>query len=139
MDAQRVSFPLTLLLLSSSGNVLPLEAELQYSSTDPLAVVALFDTGEDAPIRWVFARDLLIGGLERRTGDGDVAVYPATGVDGDQAVRIRLRSPDGDALLEAGTDSISQFLAQTWRLVVPGAEGRLLDIDSVLGALLDRG
>ena len=38
---------------------------------DPLAVEALFDDGAPDPVRWVFARDLLAAGLDRRTGEGE--------------------------------------------------------------------
>lgn len=137
MEATSVTHPLTLDLLTASGSVLPLEAEFSYSTTDPLAVVAMFHTGESEPVRWVFARDLLSEGMDHRTGDGDMVVWPAVGVEGAPAVHIRLRSPDGDALLEADAAAVQQFLKLTWALVTPGTEGHLLDVESVLGSLLD--
>jgi hypothetical protein len=136
MDGQTVSYPLALNLLSADGAELPLAAELRYSARDPLAVEALFDAGIDEPVRWVFARDLLSCGLDRRAGDGDVVVWPTNDIDGTRVVHVRLRSPHGDALLEASAEAIQSFLVSTWRLVPPGTEHEHLDIDEVLDALL---
>lgn len=131
-----ISATLTLRLISESI-VLPLQTDFQYSTDDPMAVVAMFDTGEDETVRWVFARDLLNEGLDRRTGEGDIVVWPATDANGQSVVHIRLQSPDGTALIEADSREIEGFLAQTNELVAPGKEGRLIDLDSMLVAILD--
>jgi Streptomyces sporulation and cell division protein, SsgA len=136
MDGQTVSYPIALSLLGADGSALPLAAELRYSVHDPLAVEALFDDGSDELVRWVFARDLLSSGLDRRIGDGDVVVWPTIDVDGVRVVHLRLRSPHGDALLQASADVIQAFLVATWRLVPPGTEHEHLDLDGVLDALL---
>jgi Streptomyces sporulation and cell division protein, SsgA len=136
MDGMTVSYPLALSLLSADGAELLLAAELRYAVHDPLAVEALFDDGSDDPVRWVFARDLLSSGLDRRAGDGDVVVWPTNDTDGIRVVHIRLRSPHGDALLEASADAIQAFLIATWQLVPPGSEHEHLDVDGVLDALL---
>jgi hypothetical protein len=136
MDGTTVSFPLALSLLSTDGGELPLAAELRYSAGDPLAVEALFDDGGEEPVRWVFARDLLSAGLDRRAGNGDVVVWPTNDADGTRAVHLRLRSPHGDALLEASANAIQAFLVATWRLVPPGTEHEYLDVDGVIDALL---
>jgi Streptomyces sporulation and cell division protein, SsgA len=136
MDGPTVSYPIALSLLSGDGAELPLAAELRYSAHDPLAVEALFDDGSDELVRWVFARDLLSSGLDRRAGDGDVVVWPTIDVDGVRVVHLRLRSPHGDALLQASADAIQAFLVATWRLVPPGTEHEHLDVDGVLDALL---
>ncbi|MET8847999.1 SsgA family sporulation/cell division regulator [Amycolatopsis sp. NPDC004625] len=68
-------------------------ADLHYDPADPYAVTLV--TGFT---RWVFARELLAGGLIEPTGDGDVHIRPDTG--GDPAlIVIRLSSPDGEAEL----------------------------------------
>lgn len=136
MEDTSLSYPLSVRMIAANGSVLPLEAELRYSTSDPLAVVALFHTGEPTDVRWVFARDLLAEGLDHRVGDGDIVVWPAQDDDGAPVVHVRLRSPDGDALLELDRTAIASFLDQTWALVTPGSEGRLLNVDTVLGALL---
>lgn len=135
MDGTTVSYPIALSLLSADGAELLLAAELRYSAGDPLAVEALFGGG-DEPVRWVFARDLLSSGLDRRTGDDDVVVWPTIDADGARVVHLRLRSPHGDALLEASADAIQAFLVATWRLVPPGTEHEHLDVDGALAALL---
>jgi len=136
MDRTTVSYPLVLNLLGVDGTARPLDAELRYTAADPLAVEALFDDGSDDPIRWVFARDLLAAGLDQRTGQGDVVIWPTTDADGRPAVHLRLHSPDGDALLEASAPALEAFLAAAWRLVPPGTEHEHISVDDVLDALL---
>jgi hypothetical protein len=136
MDGTTVSYPLALSLLSADGSEVILAAELRFALQDPLAVEALFDDGGDEPVRWVFARDLLSAGLDHRSGDGDVVVWPTIDADGTRAVHVRLRSPHGDALLEASADAIQAFLVATWALVPPGTEHEHLDVENALDALL---
>jgi hypothetical protein len=136
MERSTVSYRLALHLLSTEGDVLPLNAELHYSAEDPLAVEAHFDDGSPDPVRWVFARDLLATGMKELTGDGDVVIWPTVGADGEAAVQMRLNSPHGDALLEASASELDEFLAATWRLVPPGTEHRYMDVEDVITALL---
>jgi Streptomyces sporulation and cell division protein, SsgA len=133
-----VTHALPLHLLSADGPALPLDAQLRYRASDPLAVEALFDAGVAEPVRWVFSRDLLVQGMDRRSGDGDVVVWPATGASGGATVHLRLSSPDGSALLEAPVEAVRDFLADTYRLVPLGHEGDHLDLDATLDQLLDR-
>ncbi|MGH8825549.1 MAG: SsgA family sporulation/cell division regulator [Jiangellaceae bacterium] len=136
MNHATVSHHLALNLLSADGHDLLLVAELRYSAQDPLAVEALFDDGSPDPVRWVFARDLLAAGLHRRTGGGDVVVWPTQDAEARPAVHLRLRSPHGDALLEAPADALEEFLAATARVVAPGTEYDHLDVDGALESLL---
>lgn len=99
---------------------------------DPLAVESLFDDGSPDPVRWVFTRDPLAAGLDRRTGDGDVVVWPTHDALDRPAVHVRLRSPSGDALLEAPADAVAAFLAETAQLVPLGTEYQHLDVDAAL-------
>ncbi|MEU6226361.1 SsgA family sporulation/cell division regulator [Streptomyces sp. NPDC047042] len=57
---------------------LPLPAELRYRVTDPHAVGMSLGPLIGPRIPWVFARDLLAGGLRRPTGSGDVRGCPRT-------------------------------------------------------------
>lgn len=136
MDGSTVSYKLALNFLGPENVVLPLDAELHYSADDPLAIEALFDDGGDEPIRWVFARDLLAAGIDQRTGEGDVVVWPTLDAFGRPAVHLRLRSPHGDALLEASAETLAEFLAATHRVVPPGTEHVHMDLDQVVDALL---
>lgn len=136
MDRTTVSYDLALHLLSSDGHVLPLSAILHYDASDPLAVTTLFNDGGDEPVRWVFARDLLEAGLDQPAGEGDVLIWPTWDATGQPAIHLRLRSPHGDALLEACADELERFLMATHRLVPPGTEHRHLNVDGVITALL---
>ncbi|WP_129669428.1 SsgA family sporulation/cell division regulator [Phytoactinopolyspora endophytica] len=137
MEHSTVSHPIMLRLLTGTPDPSPLPADFEYSIHDPLSVTVAFGTNSDAPVRWVFARDLLSEGLDGQAGIGDVTVSPVGSPNGIPAIEIRLSSPDGDAFLRAPADAIEEFLAETWRLVPPGTESQHLDIDLTLDALLD--
>jgi Streptomyces sporulation and cell division protein, SsgA len=126
---------LTLELIDESGTGMPLAAELRYDTSDPYAVAALFQVG-DTMVRWVFSRDLLAEGLYEPAGDGDVHIWPYLDARGSAVVIVELSSPDGEALLQARSHEVSDFLAQTREIIPVGAEGRHLDLDEVVTALL---
>ncbi|MBD0691954.1 regulator [Streptomyces sp. CBMA123] len=101
--------------------------DLAYEAGDPYAIRCTFHLPGDAPVTWVFARELLLDGLSGPSGEGDVHIHPV----GEELseVRIALHSPHGDALLSAPTPPLLAFLARTDRLVPMGQEliGRELD------------
>lgn len=131
-----VSRPVRLRMLAAAGTTLPVEAQLRYAADDPYAVEALFDTGEPHLVRWVFARELLAAGLTHPCGEGDVAVAPGVDEAGSASVRVRLSSPDGQALLEAPAGAVSGFLASTYAVVPAGQETAHLRLDDVVTSLL---
>ncbi|MFK4106142.1 SsgA family sporulation/cell division regulator [Streptomyces sp. NPDC019531] len=96
-----------------------LPTRLTYRVSDPYAVEARFRAGDRDETVWIFARDLLRQGLERRSGLGDVAVWP-----GHEARRIfiRISSPEGSALLSAADADLRVFLGAASNLVPYGAE-----------------
>ncbi|MFF3768455.1 SsgA family sporulation/cell division regulator [Streptomyces sp. NPDC001922] len=122
-------------LVLSPERSIPVPARLIYRTDDPYAVRITFHIGSDSPVTWTFARDLLIEGVFRLSGEGDVRVWP-TKIDGRSVVCMMLSSPDGDALLEAPAGAVSAWLERTLRLVPPAAEGERLAIDDELEALL---
>jgi hypothetical protein len=128
---------LELRLILSPERSIPVPARLGYRSDDPYAVHVGFHINSQSPVHWTFARDLLVEGVFRPCGHGDVRVWP-TKVDGRSVVLMALSSPDGDALLEAPTAQVSAWLERTLRVVPPGAEGRRLGIDDALDQLLAR-
>jgi hypothetical protein len=89
----------------------------------------------DGTVRWSFSRELLTEGVEQATGVGDVRIIPMGGAHG-RVVRIVLSSPDGAATLEAPLSEMVEFLAATYDSVPTGAESALLDVDSLVAALL---
>ncbi|MBE1502667.1 hypothetical protein H4696_009767 [Amycolatopsis lexingtonensis] len=91
-------------------------ADLDFYPEDPYAVVLV-----TCFRRWVFARELLAGGLLEPTGDGDVHISPDTG--GDPAlIVIRLSSPDGTAELRMPRGAAERALDEFDGIVPAGTE-----------------
>ncbi|MBE4740168.1 MULTISPECIES: SsgA family sporulation/cell division regulator [Streptomyces] len=126
---------LELRLVLSPERSIPVPAKLAYRGDDPYAVHITFHVNSDRPVHWTFARELLVEGVFRPCGHGDVRVWP-TKVSGRSVVLMALSSPDGDALLEAPAAAVSAWLERTLRLVPPGAEFDMLGIDDGLAQLL---
>ena len=133
-----VSRALTLELIDASGAATPLAAELRYDKKDPYAVAACFRTGV-TEVRWVFARDLLAAGLYEPTGDGDVHVWPCLDARGRAVTIIELSSPDGEALMQARSDEVCEFLSHTEQIVPRGTEAGLMDVETALDKILSTG
>ena len=123
------------LVAPGEGTVVPLPMVLHYDSADPFAVQATFRTGKGEGVCWVFARDLLTLGVHRPTGDGDVRVWPSS-AGGREVVFIGLNSPDGEALLQAPSAAVIDFLGRSYAIVAHGKERDYLDVDRVIEALL---
>ncbi|WP_411151873.1 SsgA family sporulation/cell division regulator [Streptomyces sp. A30] len=126
---------LELRLILSPERGIPVPALLSYHTDDPYAIHIAFHINSDHPVHWTFARELLVEGVFRPCGHGDVRVWP-TKVAGRSVVLMALSSPDGDALLEAPTPQVSAWLERTLRVVPPGTEGEQLGIDEALDQLL---
>ncbi|MCX4700390.1 SsgA family sporulation/cell division regulator [Streptomyces sp. NBC_01352] len=126
---------LELRLILSPERGIPVPALLIYHTDDPYAIHIAFHINSDHPVHWTFARELLVEGVFRPCGHGDVRVWP-TKVAGRSVVLMALSSPDGDALLEAPTPQVSAWLERTLRVVPPGTEGEQLGIDEALDQLL---
>ncbi|MFI8364692.1 SsgA family sporulation/cell division regulator [Streptomyces sp. NPDC085612] len=122
------------LVLSPERSV-PVPARLLYLAEDPYAVHITFHTGSSAPVEWTFARELLVEGVFRPCGHGDVRIWP-TKADNEAVLCMALSSPDGDALLEAPAGSVSAWLERTLRAVPPGSECERLGLDAALAELL---
>jgi hypothetical protein len=135
VPASSITRGLALELLDANGTATPLAAELRYDKSDPYAVAACFLAGE-SQVQWVFARDLLKRGIHQPTGDGDVHIWPCLDTLGHAATIIELSSPDGEALIQARTDELYDFLAEAEALVRSGTEAEHVDVDSALVQLL---
>ena len=130
-----VTQPVTLELIDPTGAVTPIDAELQYDPRDPYAVTTVFMTGT-SQVRWTFGRELLLEGLYEPSGDGDVHVWPCLDADGHAVVIIELSSPDGEALVQARTGDLSDFVERMWAAVKPGSESSLVNVDAAIAAIL---
>lgn len=126
---------LVLTLILSAGHSVPVPARLSYRVDYPYAAHIAFHVDCGQPVRWTFARDLLIEGVFRPCGQGDVRVWPAK-EEGRSVVPAALSSPGGEALVQAPAAAVSTWLERTLRLVPPGRESELLDVDEELAELL---
>ncbi|WP_406201158.1 SsgA family sporulation/cell division regulator [Kitasatospora sp. NBC_01560] len=108
--------------------------ELGYDPADPYAVRFTFHLPGDDPVTWVFARELLLDGIGRPSGEGDVHIRPVGGELTE--VCIVLHSPAGEALLRASAPPLIAFLARTDRLVPMGQELTGGELDAQLADIL---
>ena len=111
--------------------------ELRYETCDPYAVRLTFHLPGDAPVTWAFGRELLVDGVGRPCGEGDVRVSPA-GSETLGDVLIRLQVGADQALFRSSVAPLVAFLDRTDKLVPLGHEGALADFDAHLDEALDR-
>ncbi|MBE4734732.1 MULTISPECIES: SsgA family sporulation/cell division regulator [Streptomyces] len=111
--------------------------ELRYETCDPYAVRLTFHLPGDAPVTWAFGRELLIDGVGRPCGDGDVHIAPADPETFGE-VLIRLQVGSDQAMFRVGTAPLVAFLDRTDKLVPLGQERSLADFDALLDEALDR-
>lgn len=121
--------------VDTEGISSPLEASFEYDAVDPYAISILFK-GEPVPVRWTFARDLLIEGFYEPSGDGDVHVWPCLSADGNAVVILELNSPSGEVLIQVSSRVLSAFIQRMLAIVPQGGETDLLDFDDELTELL---
>ena len=135
ITAQAISEQMRMEFVDTEGLSTPLTAEFAYDPADPFAVSILF-ADEPAPVRWTFARDLLIEGFYEPTGDGDVHVWPCLNTQGAAVVILELSSPSGEVLVQASSRSVSAFIHQMVAMVPQGSEADLVDLDAEIAQLL---
>lgn len=132
-----VSAELGLSLVVPDHGPVPLVASMYYSAQDPYAIRMEFHVGTDEPVQWIFARDLLTGGLEGPAGEGDVQVWPDDDEDSG-VLNLALCSPFGQAHFEAPLGETAEFLKRTYKVIPAGHESKFIDLDSELDTLLWR-
>ncbi|MFJ4980285.1 SsgA family sporulation/cell division regulator [Streptomyces coeruleorubidus] len=99
-----------------------LRTRFTYRASDPYAVEARFRAEESDETVWTFARELLVDGLERSAGRGDVTLWPEKTASGQRRLFIRLTSPEGTALLSAAAVDVRLFVEAAGSLVEYGSE-----------------
>ncbi|MDQ0911012.1 hypothetical protein QFZ32_006471 [Streptomyces canus] len=110
--------------------------DLRYDSAEPFSVGLEFNVGTDRSVEWTFGRELLVSGLRRLSGLGDVQIWPAR-IRGAELVFISLHSGDSTDLVAAPAIVIKAFLERTLAVVPLGEETRYLDIQSATAQLLN--
>lgn len=120
---------LGLRLVVPDRTAVPLVARLDYSAGDPYAIKVSFHVGEDEPVEWIFARELLTVGIVRPAGEGDVRVWPVKGGD-ERTVNITLSSPFGHAQFDAPVSPVAEFLHRTYEIAPAGQEADYVDLDA---------
>ncbi|WP_434447213.1 SsgA family sporulation/cell division regulator [Lentzea sp. E54] len=107
--------------------------DLSYDARVPYAVSVVFSSNR-GPVRWLIARDVLVDGLLRQSGEGDFTVGPLHG-DG-LKVWIRLSTPTGSAKFEASSLAVASFLDSTFALVPLGEEDMSDAVDEAVRQML---
>ena len=130
-----VAVDVTMYCRDLDGHRYELDAVLGYARSDAFAVTMTFGD-VDPQITWTFGRDLLMRGITHPTGDGDVRICPSLDEHGTAIVQIELCSPDGQLLLEARSDDVTEFIARTVDVCAPGVEASHLDVDQMIAQLL---
>jgi Streptomyces sporulation and cell division protein, SsgA len=130
-----VTREVTVQLVAPGDGSVALPVVLHYDIADPYAVHATFRTGHGDGVSWVFARELLTLGVHHPSGDGDVRVWPSWS-SGSEVIFIGLTSPDGEALLQAPTRDLVDFLGRSYSVCPTGEEVQHLDVDAAINALL---
>lgn len=130
-----VAVDVTMYCRDLDGHRYELDAILGYARSDAFAVTMTFGD-VDPQITWTFGRDLLMRGITHPTGDGDVRICPSLDEHGTAIVQIELCSPDGQLLLEARSDDVTEFIARTVDVCAPGVEASHLDVDQMIAQLL---
>ncbi|MEY9870796.1 hypothetical protein ABH931_000250 [Streptacidiphilus sp. MAP12-33] len=139
MQQSLVKGRLVMSLLVSDELAFDTAVELSYDPGDPLAVRLTFHLPGDPPVTWLFGRELLLDGITRPSGEGDVRVRPVPGTDEDfMDVCIELRSTDGAAVLRSPAVPLISFLGRTDRVLPMGQEHTVADLDRELEAILGR-
>ncbi|MEU0986270.1 SsgA family sporulation/cell division regulator [Streptomyces sp. NPDC005953] len=109
--------------------------ELRYATDDPYALRMTFHLPGDAPVTWVFGRDLLLDGVLGPSGDGDVHIGP-TGPEELADIAIRLQVGADRALFHVRTAPVVAFLDRTDKLVPLGQERTFGDFEGNLDKAL---
>lgn len=134
MQAETISTRCAMNFHHPDGSRAAMEATFEFSSADPFAVSATFHSG-DMDIDWVFARDLLVEGMQKTSGIGDVVISPIE-FGSDPRLQLVLRSPQGEAVLSAKREDVELFLMQTYQVVPLEEESRFLNVAGALAAIL---
>lgn len=132
-----VTAELLMRMVVDSDRTIDVPCELEYRSDEPYAVRATFRTGA-ADIEWMFARDLILEGMQRPSGEGDIVIWPENH-GAEPLILLALNSPTGQAVLESDRAHIEHFVRRTFDIVAVGDEGTTVDVDRCIDRILGEG
>lgn len=116
----------------------PVWAEFEFDPDVPMIVSVTFTPWRGASVTWRISRELLYRGLYEESGEGDVQAWPTHGEDG-EAVWLLIESKDASAVFELPAGQLEAWLDASYDLVSPEAESDVLDWESFIAELLDKG
>lgn len=114
----------------------PVLSRWSYSPDEPYSITVEFQTSPDSWITWVFARDLLLAGLQAPAGVGDVRFVPFED-EGDRLMLFQVESDQGRASWFLNRDDAEEFATMTLDAVPVGAESEHFDMDALIAGLTD--
>ncbi|MFD3583654.1 SsgA family sporulation/cell division regulator [Streptomyces sp. NPDC058683] len=123
----------------SLHETVPVQARFGYDHTRPLEVHVEFFNDIGGTVSWVLSRDLLVTGLQRPSGDGDVRIWPPCRHHGGDSLWMLLEGRTGAAILEGRVAPLRAWLEETLRCVPSGAEGLSMDWDEAFAHVLAQG
>ncbi|MEU1518674.1 SsgA family sporulation/cell division regulator [Streptomyces sp. NPDC005811] len=124
-------------LVVAEGVDRPVMLDLSYDCADPYAVSLTFHLCTDTTVRWVVGRDLLLDGLQKLAGLGDVQVWPCRDPAVDRVHIALCPCPTREAVVvTASARAVGAFLRRTFAMVPTGREERHLDMDGAVHQLL---
>ncbi|MBV7699788.1 SsgA family sporulation/cell division regulator [Streptomyces sp. TRM70350] len=133
---------LVMQLQAGATDRFPVLAHLSYDADDPFAVTAVFSHDGHVLARWRLDREMVLDGLHRPVGVGDVRFRPvSTGVWEELCMEFlgNARS-DGErhhAVVFAWAPAVESFLRQTHEIVAPGQER--IQVDDFLAEVIAEG
>ncbi|GLW56873.1 SsgA family sporulation/cell division regulator [Kitasatospora phosalacinea] len=120
------------------GLHVPVAARLRYRADEPYTVHLDNHVDLPEPVTWALSRDVLLAGLTRPAGLGDMSVTPGHGPDRGH-VLLSLHGEEADALLRVPAHALHAFLRRTECVVPVGCERDHVDLDALVRRLLDEG
>ncbi|MDK1475018.1 SsgA family sporulation/cell division regulator [Streptomyces sp. 549] len=133
--SDRVQADVMMSFLASEELSFRIPVELCYEAHDPYAVRFTFSLPGDAPVTWVFGRELLIDGISRAAGEGDVRIRPLS-EEHLADLLIMLQVGSEQALFRVSAPPLVAFLDRTDRIVPLGQEMSGEGIDAELDKIL---
>ncbi|PBC59975.1 regulator [Streptomyces sp. Tue6028] len=127
--------PVEARLVAAAPRMPSIPATLHYDRSDPFAVRMSFPapaTLEGVDVCWMFARELLVSGLEDSVGHGDVRVRPY----GYDRTVLEFHAPEGTAVVHVRSGEVRRFLQSTMELVPLGLEHLQVNLDHDLAELM---